>query len=51
NFLSISEDGFKELSDITITLAEAEGLHGHALSIKIRKQNSFIKEKPRWTGH
>lgn len=51
NFLSISEDSFRELSEITITLAETEGLHGHALSIKIRKESIFKKEKPKWTGH
>lgn len=51
NFLSISETGFKELSDTTVILAEAEGLYGHALSIKIRKQNTFVREKPKWMGH
>ncbi|MCX8128041.1 MAG: histidinol dehydrogenase [Synergistetes bacterium] len=51
NFLSISENGFKELSEATTILAETEGLYGHALSIKIRKESMFKKEKPKWTGH
>lgn len=51
NFLYLSEKGFKELIDATITLAEVEGLHGHALSIRVRKECLYRGEKPRWSGH
>ncbi len=51
NFLALSEEGFKELSDITITFAEAEELHGHALSVRVRRETLFKEVKPKWMGH
>lgn len=38
--LHCKRENFEKIADIAITLAEAEGLYGHANSIKIRKEDN-----------
>ena len=37
-WLEAGADGFAALADATATLADAEGLSAHALSVRIRQQ-------------